>query len=227
MCYRDNVPPLFFDGIQVACLCGDNGNGKSALFDAMTWALWGKSRAKSDDDLVHLGQAEMEVELEFMVGGQRYRVIRKHVKANLSRAGQSDLQLQVAANGSFQSLTGNSLRETERKIVDILHMDYMTFINSAFLVQGRANEFSIKQPGQRKEILANILGLVVYDELEEKAKEFTRQREGEAETLKNTIAEIETQLAHKSDYEAEWHIERQELTRLETEVKLKKLFSLG
>ena len=44
MCYREGE--LSFEGLHVACLCGDNGNGKSALLDAMTWALWGKARAK-------------------------------------------------------------------------------------------------------------------------------------------------------------------------------------
>ena len=65
MCYRDNVPPLSFDGIHIACISGDNGNGKSALIDAITWALWGKARAKSDDDLIYLGQTEMAVEFDF------------------------------------------------------------------------------------------------------------------------------------------------------------------
>ena len=51
MCYRDELPALDFDGIQIACLSGENGAGKSALLDAMTWALWGQARLKSDDDL--------------------------------------------------------------------------------------------------------------------------------------------------------------------------------
>ena len=80
MCYRDNVPPLHFDGIDIACICGNNGNGKSALIDAMTWALWGKTRAKSDDDLIHQGQTEVGVEFDFTVRQQPYRIIRKHAK---------------------------------------------------------------------------------------------------------------------------------------------------
>ena len=94
MCYRDNVPPVYFDGIHLACLSGDNGNGKSALIDAMTWALWGKTRAKSDDDLIHSGQTETEVEFDFSVGQQTYRVVRKHARPKSRKAsGRSSLDL--------------------------------------------------------------------------------------------------------------------------------------
>ncbi len=42
--YRDAAPTLHLDGVRLACLCGPNGHGKSALLDAMTWALWGKAQ---------------------------------------------------------------------------------------------------------------------------------------------------------------------------------------
>ncbi|MBL7124674.1 MAG: SMC family ATPase [Dehalococcoidales bacterium] len=216
MCYRDNVPPLHFDGIHTACISGDNGNGKSALIDAMTWALWGKTRAKSDDDLIHSGQTEMEVEFDFAVGQQPYRIIRKHSKPKQRRrSGQTLLEFQVAADDSFRSITGDSITQTQQKIIDTLHMDYPTFINSALLLQGHADEFAIKRPVERKQVLADILGLSFYDELEEQAKDLAKQQETEKSQLESAIKDISDELAQKPIYEAELEQAQTGLSQIE------------
>jgi len=220
MCYRDNVPPLSFDGIHVACLCGNNGNGKSAIFDAMTWALWGKSRTKSDDDLIHQGQPETEVELEFTAGQQRYRVLRKHIKKpSPLRSGQTVLELQIANDGDFRAISGNSQTETQQKIIELLRLDYETFKNSAFLRQGHADEFSIKRPGERKEILASILDLSRYDELERRAKDLASERRDEANKLESAINEIKHQLTHKAEDKEEVKKVLTEISQLEEQAK--------
>jgi len=219
MCYRDEVPSLSFDGIHVACLCGDNGNGKSALLDAITWALWGKARAKSDDELIHMGRVEMEVEFEFASGQGRYRVIRKRTKPGLTRAGQTLLELQLATDEGFRSITGNTIRETQQKIVEILRMEYDTFINSAFLLQGRADEFTVKPPSKRKEILADVLGLSFYDELEERAKNHAKEREQDKKGLEHVIEEIDSELARKGEYEGELREVQQALAELGRDVE--------
>jgi exonuclease SbcC len=203
MPYRDNVPPLYFNGIHTACISGDNGNGKSALIDAMTWALWGKTRAKNDDELIHQGQDEMEVEFDFTVGKQGYRIIRKHAKPKRGRAGKSLLDFQVAADGGFKSISADSISQTQQKIISTLHMDYATFINSAFLRQGHADEFTNQPPTKRKEVLGNILGLAFYDELEQRAKELAKEQETESSQLESALGEISQELARKPTYEAE------------------------
>ena len=172
--YRENVPPLDFEGVHVACLCGDNGHGKSALLDAITWCLWGKARGQVQDDLVSYGADEARVELDFMARDERYRAIRSRRRAGgRRRQGASDLQLQVInGDGSFsQVVTGNSVRETQARIEQLVGMDYETFINSAFLLQGRADEFTNKTPADRKAVLASILGLEAYDRFQTRARE--------------------------------------------------------
>jgi exonuclease SbcC len=220
MCYRDSVPPLRFEGFHVACLCGDNGNGKSALLDAVTWALWGKARARSDDDLIYLDESEMEVDFEFVVGSNRYRVIRKRSKGGLKRAGQSVLELQVATSEEgFLAITGNTIAETQRRISDILRMDYQTFINSALLLQGRADEFSMKRPGERKEVLANILALSLYDDLEKLARDRRKEMEMQHRNIGDGLARIERQLEQKQQYEDELEEVQKAISRLGAEME--------
>ena len=231
MPYRDNVPPLYFNGIHTACISGDNGNGKSALIDAMTWALWGKTRntSKSDDPLIHLGRDEMEVEFDFTVGEQGYRIIRKHAKPKQrGGTGKSLLDFQIASNGGFKSISADSINQTQQKIIDTLHMDYATFINSAFLRQGHADEFTRQPPTKRKEVLSNILGLAFYDELEKRAKELAKEQEAEGGQLESALEEISRELAQKPAYEAELEqaqtaLEQVEKTLTEHESRLTQL----
>ena len=203
--YRELDPPLDFTGIHVACLAGPNGAGKSALLDAITWALWGRARAKSDDELVTLGQTEMQVELEFALGEERYRVLRTRTRPGIRKAGQSLLELQVAEGGyqetQFRPITGNSLRETQRRIEELLRLDYHTFINSALLLQGRADEFTLKAPGERKRVLGEVLGLSRYDAYEEQAKNEARRGEAELATLRADIASLDAQVSLQPHYE--------------------------
>ncbi|MEA3335013.1 MAG: SMC family ATPase [Chloroflexota bacterium] len=202
MCYRD-PDPLDFSGLHLACLSGNNGHGKSALLDAITWVLWGKARSNQPDALIHLGQKEMQVDYEFALGDNRYRVVRS--RELRGKTGKSDLQLQVwvADKEEYRAITEPTIRQTEQRIVDLLRMDYDTFINSAFLVQGRADEFTVKPPGQRKQILADILGLDIYDDYENRAKDRVRQYKDEASRLDAQIAAIDEEGAHEAQYQSE------------------------
>ncbi len=204
MPYRSNVPTISFAGIHVATICGDNGSGKSSIIDAITWALWGKTRARSDDDLVHQGEFSMQVQFDFSASNQVYRVIRKHARPKTRRAsGQSSLDLYVSNKGSFRPISADRLSETEKKIAEILHMDYDTFINSAFLRQGHADEFTVAKPAERKTVLTNILGLATYDQLEMRARQAAAQRESSRLQTENAIKDIDAELAQRPTFEVE------------------------
>ena len=67
MCYRGATETLDFDQFDVACITGDNGNGKSALLEAITWVIWGKTKVLFSKDLITKGENDMLVDFEFFI----------------------------------------------------------------------------------------------------------------------------------------------------------------
>ncbi|MDZ7957199.1 MAG: SMC family ATPase [Aulosira sp. DedQUE10] len=213
--YRDAT--LDFRGLHTACICGSNGAGKSSLLEAITWAIWGESRAAAEDDVIHTGSKEVRVDFTFQSNQQKYRVIRTRV-----RSGTSVLEFQIETPSGFRPLTGKGVRATQDLILEHIKLDYDTFINSAYLRQGRADEFMLKRPTERKEILAELLKLNQYDDLEERAKESSRQFKARAEELERSLESIKTQLqqrqttqAQRAELEAE-HNQLQQVQAFET-----------
>jgi len=200
--YRE-PSPIDFTGVHVACLSGDNGHGKSALLDAITWALWGRARTKNDADLVTLGERDMEVDFEFWAGDARYRVIRKYQRPAGRGSGHSTLAFQVYDGTGWRDISGSTQAETQRRIVDVLKLSYETFVNSAFLLQNKADLFTRKTPGERKEVLAEILDLSRYDELEEQAKERRQACATTAALLAQQIEDAEAELKRLPGLRAE------------------------
>src|SRR5580658_2671547 len=83
--YGSELQTIDFSQYPLICLSGKNGHGKSALLDAITWALWGQARkvadvSKADDGLLRLGQTQMMVILDFEFNHQMYRVRREFAK---------------------------------------------------------------------------------------------------------------------------------------------------
>jgi len=116
------------------------------------------------------------VEFVFDLEGDRYRIIRNYsITGKSSRSGLEFQVREQKENNEYVSLTGSSIRETQGKIIKTLRIDYQTFINSAFILQGRIDEFSRKSARERKEILSEILGLSRYDELANLAKSHLRE----------------------------------------------------
>ena len=207
--YGEEVPPLDFTEFDVACLSGSNGHGKSAILDAMTWALWGEARKAAgekspSEGLLRLGTSEMQVEFEFDLEGDRFRVLRKFQhKGKKSKVSTLDFQVLDGESNSYKHLTEKTARGTQQKINATLRMNYDTFINSAFILQGRVDEFTKKTPRKRKEILAEILDLLRYDQLVELAKKRFNDAEKERSRLEGQLKTISEELEHKQEYETE------------------------
>ncbi|MBI3261375.1 AAA family ATPase, partial [Candidatus Berkelbacteria bacterium] len=147
---------LDFGPFDLAVLTGPNGVGKSSLLEAITWCVWEQARA-SANELIRQGEQVMWTEFIFEHEGGVYRIVRRRVRK--SRGGETTLEFQVRDKKqetrnqeleTWQSLTEGTIRLTQEKIVSTLRLPYEIFVNSSYLRQGHADEFTIKTPAERK-----------------------------------------------------------------------------
>lgn len=200
---------LDFDGLHVACVCGPNGAGKSSLLEAIAWCVWGQSRVSTEDDIIRQGAIEAQVSFCFEHSGQTYRIIRtrrRHQASGLEfqilqhgqqQTGQNQTRHQTQPN--FKSITQKGVRATQQYILAQIKIDYETFVNSAYLRQGRADEFMLKRPSDRKQVLADLLKLNRYDTLAEQAKEQARSYKAQLQPLESLLNRLSEQTALRAE----------------------------
>jgi len=197
-------PALDFSDFHMACICGNNGHGKSAIIDGITWALWGEGRKasiekKPDEGLLKIGKTEMTVEFVFDVEGDRYRVIRHYSKSGKMSKSVLEFDIYAPLTGEYTGLTQKNLSLTQEKINQFLRMDYETFINSCVLLQGRADEFATKKAGERKQLLSDILGLSRYDELSNMAREKYKEANMRVELIEEEQRKLAEEMFQKEN----------------------------
>lgn len=180
--------------VSLAAIAGRNGAGKSSAFTlAPRFALFGDViSGVSLDDLVRRGAQEMFVEFWFEHQGDAYRAIRTR---STKGKGKSTLELQQRVHGQWESRSAEKIVDTEAVIRSLLNLDDETFTASSMILQGQANAFTGATAGKRKEILSQILGLNVYPELQERARQRAATLNVEIEKMKDKLLTLDDRLA--------------------------------
>ena len=202
--YREPVE-IDFTTFDLACIVGPNGSGKSSLLDAITWVLFGQAR-KRDDSLINNKSDTAEVSLVFEYENNIYRVLRSKTRDKtavldfyiLQQVGIPVSNFELLNDLPWKPLTEHTLRTTEARIRDTLRLDYETFINASFFLQGKADQFTKQRPGDRKRILSSILGLEVWEQYRLQASERRRVVQNEISNLEGRLEEIVAELEEEA-----------------------------
>src|SRR5688572_9475958 len=195
--YLDPVE-LDFSLIEVACISGHNGAGKSSLLDAITWSLFGEARGKSND-VINLNPEVKAAEVIFIFKHEEntYRVQR-----TLPRNKSTLLEFQIRNDDTWRPLTEKTTRDTQARIEQTLRLDYDTFVNASFFLQGKADQFTQQNASKRKDVLSNILGLEVWEDYKNRTAEKRKSIEREVDEIEWRLAEINAELGEEESRKA-------------------------
>src|SRR5262245_16423272 len=197
LCYRDEQE-IAFDGSALWMLAGLNGSGKSTVFDAVTYALFGHHRGGSTGaiDLITKGENQFSLEFDFTLDGKLYQAKRTLKKRVSSPATTQQLSVWQGENGTghWQPVADTHLKaKYDEWIRDHIGLNYETFTSSVLLLQGKAEKLLDSSPKGRAEVLAGIVDLDRYQKLHEKADSKRKALRGQVDSLSaqwNAIPEV-------------------------------------
>lgn len=171
---------------------GHNGTGKSSLFDAITFALYGEHRGGKNGakNLIHDRANKAQIELEIELEGKTYLIQRTITRKNRGKS--------VENWGIVRDLSAPkhpAIPNTENKVTnwveERLKISYETFVSCVLLRQGEADIFLKAQPKKRKECLMSLLDLEFYKNLGDRAREELNKYKQESDRIEQELGNIE------------------------------------
>lgn len=190
-CYADATVDL---GPGVTVIHGVNGSGKSSLLEACFFVLYG-ARALSDrtlEDVITRGAEETEIELAFSHAGADYTVYRR-----LRVSGDRVQTVECTLRTPEETIDG--ARAVRNEIASMLRMDADAFLNCAYVRQGEVNKLIHASPGERQDMLDELLQLGVLEEYRDRAAEARRGVASIADERAGQLEQVSTQIAEKDE----------------------------
>ncbi|MBN1859975.1 MAG: SMC family ATPase [Candidatus Thermoplasmatota archaeon] len=172
----------FPDG--VTGVVGLNGVGKSTLFEAIAWVLYGPVAARTSTDQIKREGAAVSdpcrIELDFVFDDDAYHILREMSGKNLLASGSATVNGKLVASGA----------EVLSKFIQRrLGMDWKSFYTSIFAKQKELNTLSSMNPSERRQLILRMLGIDVIDEIISEIRSDIKEKKTVIEKLSDGLTD--------------------------------------
>jgi DNA repair exonuclease SbcCD ATPase subunit len=146
-------------------LFAPNASGKSSIFDAVSFCAFDKcSRAFRASAILNNRKSNFRCKLQFEINGETFFIERTAAQNSKATNVKVDVQFWKEVDGQEVSLNGTERRDTNKNISQYLGT-YEDFVLTALSLQGNNALFIDKSQSERKDLLAQFMGINVFDKL--------------------------------------------------------------
>lgn len=207
---REEIDFTQFDGRGLFLVTGATGAGKTTIFDAITYALYGNlSGERREKNSVRSDFAEPDtptfVELLMQHGGREYRVKRNPEYCRPSKRAKNGMTKEKE-NAILWLPDGSAtegVREVNEKLRALLSLDYGQFKQLTMIAQGEFSRMLLASPREKTTIFRSIFGTEIYERFAQQLKARAQALYGEVQEQKNKLEEdVRLLLANEAEREA-------------------------
>ncbi len=184
---------------------GENGAGKSSIFEAITYSLFGSVPGKTISSLIRHETIKMEIALEFTVDDKDFRVERSATKS-ISTA------LLMEKNGKRIAEKAKAVNE---EIEQILGLGQRVFSNVVYIPQGQIAAIASERPSERRELFDKILGYYLYKKTSDRLRVIERSTDQSIGSIQERIRDFKDDIKKKEELETELENLELKLTSLQ------------
>lgn len=200
--YLDKVEIDFekFGDNGIYLIAGETGAGKTTIFDALKFALYGEASGSSRSskslksdfaDEKNIGY----VELEFLNNGEKYFIRRECSYFKTKKDGEKKPVSENAELIKPNQMRVLGIKDVNEEIEQIIGIDKNQFSQIVMIAQGEFKRFLLAKNNEKAEIFRNIFKTNIFNEFQEKIKrEFLdeKSKKDELESLlKNNMSLVE------------------------------------
>ena len=191
-----------------------NASGKSSLFDALSFCIFDKSsRAFKAANILNNRKTSFSCKLEFDINDERFFIERTAKTTKKGDAVKCDVNFWKIEGGDIVNLNGDERRGTD-KVIESYLGKYEDFVLTALSLQGNNSLFIDKSQSERKDLLAQFMGINVFDKLYDLASEDIKEVQVLLRNFKRTdftseLATAENKLETLKDEYEEFEIEKE------------------
>jgi DNA repair exonuclease SbcCD ATPase subunit/DNA repair exonuclease SbcCD nuclease subunit len=216
---EDNI--IKFDKVNgLMGLFAPNAQGKSSLFDSISFCLFDKcSRAYKAASVMNNRKQDFHCQLDFTIDGVMYHIRREGRTINKGRNVKVDVEFWRDGDSGRESLNGTERRDTNQ-VIETYVGRYEDFVMTALSLQGNNALFIDKSQSERKDLLAQFMGLDMFDKLYETATNDIKDVNALIRNFKKT--DFTSELAQKENDLNEKKVEYGELDAEKLELENRK-----
>lgn len=194
-----------FDSLgSLFLIYGQTGAGKTTLFDAISYAFYGKPLGGRSGVMRNLRShfaddyAISDVILTFFIGTQLYRIKRQlpYTKEGRKLETPEEVSLECYENGSWENRSSTNKRETDASIQNLIKLSDKEFSRIVLLPQGEFAQFLRAQSSDKKETLMHLFPIKRYSDLMQEAKLRADTLQQEAHTIEANLETLHTRFVY-------------------------------